>query len=128
MSPTKRKTDTRAPLEWAILATSIMALAAVVVALIASGLRTKDGPPDLSVTIGAPVTVRSSVTYTVMTRNNGGETADNVEIEVKIGPVVRTLTLAAVARGDQEEGVVVFPAGTSGTPTAAVQSYSISER
>lgn len=128
MSPKKRKTDKRSPLEWSVLGSSIAAIGALVISLLTSSLRVADSPPDLSIELGAPEEASGGLAYPLVARNTGGESAQDVEIDVTIGSVVRTLTLVDVARQDQAHGVVVFPAGTSGNPTAEVTSYAVDSR
>lgn len=113
---------------WGILGTSVAVTVILVTALIASSLRTQGGPPDLHITIGAPATVSGGLAYDIIASNTGGETAEHVEVEVTIGRDMRAVTLAAVARSDAEKAVVVFPLGTSGTPVAEVQSYTLRRR
>lgn len=115
----------RTPLEIGILVISLLAIVAVVVALLMSDLRVATGPPDLRATVRQAGAPRSGgVPYEVLVRNEGGETAQNVEIEVTVDSETRTLNLTAVTRGDEETGVVLFPSGTTGAARAEVQSYS----
>lgn len=115
----------RTPFEISILVASLLAIMGVIVALLMSDLRVASGPPDLRVTVGAAGPSRSGgAPYEVRVRNEGGETAENVEIEVTVGTETRTLNLTAVTRSDEESGVVIFPSGTTGSATAEVQSYS----
>lgn len=127
MSPKKvdRGKRDRSPLELTILGISIVAILAVVVALVGSGSSIGTGPPDLRVS-ATPVggTASGGAPYAVVVRNVGGQSAESVEIEVTVGDEARTLSLVAVARGDEESATVIFPAGTTGEAIVDVQSYS----
>lgn len=115
----------RTPFEIGILVASLLAIVGVVIALLVSDLRVASGPPDLRVTVSVAGPTRSGgVPYEVRVRNEGGQTAENVEIEVTVGTETRTLNFTAVTRSDEETGVVVFPSGTTGPATAKVQSFS----
>lgn len=115
----------RTPFEWTILVSAASALLAIVVGLMLGAVRTTDGPPNLRATARATGSERSGgVPYEVTVHNRGGQTAENVEVEVTVGSEVRTVAFMAVARGDVETGVVIFPRGTSGEARAEVQSYT----
>ena len=45
-------------------------------------------------------------------------------IEVTVGDVVREVTLALVAKGDEESATVIVPADATASPHAEVLSYS----
>lgn len=120
-----RATRERSPFEIATLSVAVLAIAAVLVALFVSEVRVASGPADLRVQVTPAGTPHSGgAPYDVVVRNVGGETAENVEIEVTLGTETRTLTLPAVTRSDEERGTVVFPAGSSGAPEATIQSYT----
>lgn len=134
MTPTKKSPKSaktsgmlrdRTPLELSVLAASLLAIASIMVALIMSEARTATGPADLRVTVGEAGAPRSGgVPYEVRVHNAGGETAENVEIEVTVGSETRTLQLTTVMRGEDATGVVIFPPATTGAARAEVQASS----
>lgn len=125
MTPKRKDPDT---LERVIRLVSLAAIAIIVISLAVSGARVGSGPPDLRADVAPAGASSGGVTYEVRVRNTGGETAENVTVDVTVGAETRTLTLTAVARDDEEAGVVVFPAGTTGSATAEVVSFSETAR
>ena len=119
----------RTPLELSVLVASLVAIAVVVVGLVVAGVTGGEGPPDLKTSVD-PVAVERSggVVYQVAVENRGGESAENVVIEIVIGSETREIEILSVARGDQEEASVVFPPGTTGRSTARVLSYHSTTR
>lgn len=109
--------------ETAVLVISLAAAAAVVGGLLVSGLTGPSGPADLSVAV-QPTEARGSggVVYEVIVSNRGGQTAENVVIEVTAGDETRELEILSVSKQDEEIAAVIFPAG-SDPPTARVLSY-----
>lgn len=119
----------RTPLELGVLVVAILATAAVVVGLIVSGLTGGGGGPDVRALARPTGEQRSGgAVYELTIRNDGGETAENVVIEVTVGDEVREIELLSVAKGDDETATVIFPSGTSGDATAKILSYHASTR
>jgi uncharacterized protein (TIGR02588 family) len=115
----------RTSFEWALLAVSLIASAAVVVGLGVSGLTGPDGPADVRVTVadaGAAADLGRALEVTV--QNVGGTSAANVVVEITMDDVTRELMLDLVAKGDTELATVVVPGSASGEPRAKVVSYT----
>jgi uncharacterized protein (TIGR02588 family) len=115
----------RTPFEWALLLVSLVATLAVVAGLVVAGLAGPRGPADLRVTVadaggqasgGRPLEVR--------VKNVGGNSAENVIIEITVGDVTREVNLDLMAKGDEGSATVVFPDDAVGQPQAEVVSYT----
>lgn len=114
----------RTRLELAVLFVSLAATASVVVGLIASGVTGASGGADLVATVNDTGRRASGGTvYELTIRNRGGETAENVVVEVTVGEETRELEILSVSKGDEEVATVIFPLGTTGAATARVLSY-----
>jgi uncharacterized protein (TIGR02588 family) len=119
----------RTPLELGVLVVSILATAAVVVGLAVSAVTGGEGGPNVRATARPTGEERSGgAVYELTIRNDGGETAENVVIEVAVGDEVRELELLSVAKGDDETATVIFPSGTSEDATVRILSYHASTR
>jgi hypothetical protein len=108
----------RTAFEWAILALSVAAIAAIVAGLIIASIGYETGPADLRTSLqpdGEPNRFVLSVT------NEGGATAEHVRVLVRRGSGSVEVELLAVPKGDVEEAFVRI--GGRGRPTAQVQSY-----
>jgi uncharacterized protein (TIGR02588 family) len=108
----------RTTFEWAILAVSVAAIAAIVAGLVIASIGYESGPADLRVSVqpdGAPTRFVLTVT------NEGGATAEHVRVLVRRGRGSVEVELLAVPKGDVEEAFVKI--GGRGRPTAQVQSY-----
>lgn len=127
MTPAKRTND-RSLFEFLVLGLSALAIVAVVVTLVVQGFKERPSRPDLSAIVSPASNGSGGVTYMVVVRNDGGETAEHVVVEVTVGAESRETELAAVARGDEEQATVVFPAGTTGPAQAEILSYTESSR
>ena len=120
---------TRTPFEIAVLVIAITAVALIVAGLVIARLTGESGPPDLRVTVrGTGEQGSGGDLYEVSIRNVGGETAENVVIEVTLGDETREVEILSVAKGDEEQATVVFPAGSTGAPSARVLSYHMTTR
>lgn len=126
MSPSKTRgvSRERTPFEVSILALSIAALLAILTSLVVAGVRYGSGPPALRVNVTPAGSVGGGISYEVTVVNHGGTTAEDVVVGVTVGDVERQLQVPVVAKGDQESGIVVFPAASSGRPRAEIKSYS----
>lgn len=114
----------RTSLELGVLVVSFLAAGAVVAGLVVSSFTGGEGGPDLRASTRPTGDARSGGTlYEVMVRNTGGETAENVVIEVTVGNETRELDILSVSKGDEEKAIVVFPPGTSGPATVEILSY-----
>ena len=114
----------RTPLELAVLLVSLAAVASVVAGLIIASATGGEGPPDL-VAVARPTGLERSggALYELLVRNQGGQTAENVVVEVTVGSETREVEILSVSKGDEEVASVVFPRGTDGTAEARVLSY-----
>lgn len=114
----------RTKLELGVLLVSVAAVGTVVVGLVVAGVSGGTGPPDLRATVGPSGVERSGgAVYELSVRNQGGQTAENVVVEVSVGSETREVEILSVSKGDEEVASVVFPRGTAGTATARVLSY-----
>lgn len=119
----------RTALELVVLIVSVLAAGAVVAGLIVSSFTGGAGAPDLRAVAHATGEERSGgVVYEVTIRNAGGETAENVVLEVTVGTELRELEILSVSKGDEETATVVFPRGTSGDATVEILSYHATTR
>ncbi|MEO8424966.1 MAG: hypothetical protein ABI595_13785 [Actinomycetota bacterium] len=115
----------RTPFEWALLLVSLAAALTLAVGLAISAFTGASGPADLEVDIAmaeAPASGGRPLEITVT--NIGGTSAENVVVEVTVGDVAREVTLALVAKGDEESATVIVPTSATATPHAEVLSYS----
>jgi hypothetical protein len=108
----------RTTLEWAILAVSAAAIAAIIAGLVAASLGSESGSADLHVSL-APEGEPDRFVLTV--KNEGGATAEHVRVLVRRGSGSVEVEIIAVPKGDTEEALVTI--GGSGEPTGQVQSY-----
>lgn len=119
----------RTPLELGVLAFSLAATVAVVGGLLASSVSGGDGGPDLRASARPTGEERSGgAVYEVVIRNVGGESAENVVVEVAIGEQVRELEILSVGKGDEETATVVFAPGTREPATVRILSYHATTR
>ena len=119
----------RTALELSVLVVSVIAIAAVIGGLIVASVTGGEGTPDLRTSVAVPgVEGSGGVVYKVLVENRGGESAENVVIEITLGSEMREIQILSVAKGDEEEASVVFPPGTTGKPTARVLSYHSTTR
>lgn len=119
----------RTPFEIVILVVSALACAAVIGGLVWAKAVQGSGPADLSVSVAEPVrTSGGEVAYLVRVRNDGGETAENVVIAIRVGGRERRIEVLSVARADEEEATVLFPPGTTGPAGAEIESYNATTR
>ena len=84
-------------------------------------------PPQLAVKLDAPEHVPEGVAVPVTVVNRGGQTAENVEVEITARADGRqvasgTVTFAFVPTGAQRKGRVVFAVAISPESAFAVQS------
>ena len=115
----------RTPFEWALLLISMAAALTLALGLAISGLTGASGPADLEIDIATAADPTSGGRPLEITVTNvGGASAENVVIEVTVGDVVREVTLALVAKGDEESAIVIVPAAATASPHAEVLSYS----
>jgi uncharacterized protein (TIGR02588 family) len=122
MPPGRGIVRTRSPFEVAVLALAIALVAAVVGGLLAYGISTGTGPPDLEAELrntGRPAGDGSQ--FELIVRNRGGTTAVDVVVEVTAGDARREIVIDAVPKGDSEEVTVVLP--SQGNPMARIVSY-----
>ena len=109
----------RTSFEWAILGLALAAIAAIVLLLIVSSLRSDTGEADLSVAVEPMAAEPNRFLLTVT--NEGGATAEAVHVEVVRGPESVEVEFIAIPKGDEEEAIVEVE-GT-GPPTAHVLTY-----
>lgn len=99
-------------LEWAVFVVSVALIVAVLGVLLTEA-RSPASPPDLVLTLRAPQQGKRGFRMPVIVKNSGGETAEQVHLEVTLtleGREVEKsdMTMAFVPRASQREGVVVF--------------------
>ena len=109
----------RTTFEWAILAVSIAAIAAIVAGLIVSSLGYETEPAALRADLAPQRDARNRFVLSVT--NDGGATAEEVRVLVRRGSGSVEVEFRAVPKGDVEEAFVHI--GGRGRPTAQVQSY-----
>lgn len=115
----------RTPFEWALLLISLAAALTLAVGLAISGLTGTSGPADLEIDIAAAVDPASGGRPLKLTVTNiGGTSAENVVVEVTVDEVVREVSLALIAKGDEETATVIVPATATASPHVEVLSYS----
>ena len=125
MSPAKRGVRrSRTLFETIVLVVSLAAVSSIVIGLVLAAVSGTEGPAALRASIRATGAVESGgAVYELTVRNAGGETAENVVIEVTLGEETRELELLSVSKGDAETATVIFPSGSTGTPLVEVLSY-----
>ena len=72
-------------LEWTVLAASAALVAGTAGVLAWQVATAKEGPPVVGVTVGPPRALDGGWAVPVQARNEGGETAENVAVEVQLG-------------------------------------------
>ena len=108
----------RTAFEWAILALSVAAIAAIIAGLVSASIGYDSGPADMRATL-TPDSEPNR--YVLSVTNDGGATAEHVRVLVRRGRGTVEVELLAVPKGDVEEAFVKI--GGRGRPTAQVQSY-----
>jgi uncharacterized protein (TIGR02588 family) len=101
------------PLEWTVFAVALAIVGGCVAVLLSMTFRTSDVPPDLRISVGAPVRTSSGFRVPVKVRNDGDTTAEGVRVEVTLesgGDEVEAaeLTIAFVPRRSNRHGHVQF--------------------
>lgn len=125
MSPAKRGVRrSRTLFETIVLAVALAAVSSIVLGLVAARISGSRGAADLRASIRATgEAVSGGELYELTIRNVGGETAENVVIEITIGEETRELELLSISKGDDEKASIIFPSGSTGTPVVEVLSY-----
>lgn len=105
-------------LEWTVFAIGFVLTAGTLVSLGYQTWVPQSTPPQLAVALGTPEPTPEGVAVPVTVTNRGGQTAENVEVEVAARvngqQVARgTVTLAFVPRNARREGRVVFAGAVS---------------
>ena len=114
----------RTPFELVVLLVSVSAVIAVAAGLVVARVSGVEGGADLRPSVDPAGVPRSGgLAFEVVIRNVGGETAENVVVEVTLGEETRELELLSISKGDQERATVVFSADAVGRPTVEVLSY-----
>lgn len=85
-------------LEWTVFGVSLVLVLATFGYLVRKALTEDDGPPEVVVVLGEPRTGAGGHMVPVTAENRGGETAEEVQITVRLD-----------ARGGEEEAVLVVP-------------------
>ncbi|HVL50015.1 MAG TPA: hypothetical protein VM754_00755 [Actinomycetota bacterium] len=114
----------RTPFEWGLLATALVVIGTMVIGLFVYADKRAGGQAELRVEVrdtGRQHEGGPEVQLTV--RNTGGAGAEQVTVEVQMGPEVREVTMIRIPKDDELTATVIFPAGTSGTPEAELLSY-----
>ena len=125
MSPAKKGARrARSRFETVVLVVSLAAVSSIVLGLVVTGVSGAKGEADLRASIRATgVLASGGEVYELTIRNVGGETAENVVLEITLGGETRELELLSVSKGDDETASVIFPSGGTGTPLVEVLSY-----
>lgn len=111
-------------LEKAVAALGALVLVAVLALLVRDLAQGADAPPDLRVALGAPETRGGALHVPVTVENVGGQTAEEVTVEVCAGPeTCADLTFPFLPRGSSRQGRVGFRAPLEGPLEAHVSSY-----
>jgi hypothetical protein len=110
----------RTPFEWAVLATSLTAIAAIAAGLIAFGVTAESTPPELKLSLEPES--GSTVAFTLTVDNLGGSTATDVVVLVKRGDDEHEVHFRAIPKRDTEEATVSLEG--DGEPSARVLSYT----
>jgi hypothetical protein len=119
----------RTPFELGVLVVSIAAVGAIVVGLVVAGVSGPDGPPNLRAIAHPTGEQRSGGSvYEVTITNGGGETAENVVLEVVVADETREIEILSVSKGDDETVTTIFPPGTTGPATVEILSYHSTTR
>ncbi len=71
-------------LEWSVFAASLMAIAACIGVLTYEQVTYTGGPPRITATIGSVTEQPGGFAVEVIVRNDGGATAENLQLEVTI--------------------------------------------
>jgi uncharacterized protein (TIGR02588 family) len=115
----------RTPFEWALLAVALAAIGTMIVGLFLYAVHKAGGEAELEIEVvdtGKKVAGGPQVEVTV--KNVGGSGAEEVVAEVKMGEETREVTMVRIPKDDQASSIVVFPAGTTGTPEGELLSYN----
>lgn len=120
---TRKKRKRRNRFEIAILAASVLAIAAVIGGLAFYGITSGTGPAELETTIiDTGERVNGEKVYNVVVNNKGGKTAEDLIIEVTAGDTTLEVDIRFVTKGDREESFVMLPDGVE--PDVKVISYT----
>ncbi|HJU65463.1 MAG TPA: hypothetical protein VJ596_07285 [Gemmatimonadaceae bacterium] len=100
-------------LEWSVFAGSLVLVLATIGYLVAESIARPPSPPEIRATIGTVRATDAGFLLPVTVRNTGGQTAENVVIEVLVetsGELVERaeLSFAFLPRGATREGWVVL--------------------
>ncbi|HYG65823.1 MAG TPA: hypothetical protein VEL74_24800 [Thermoanaerobaculia bacterium] len=100
-------------LEWTVFAVGLVAVLGTFGYLAYEALAGEVSPPRVIVELGRPTPDGSRWTVPVRVRNDGGETAEEVQVEVSLEspghePETAKLEVAFVPRKSQREGWVTF--------------------
>jgi uncharacterized protein (TIGR02588 family) len=86
-------------LEWVVFAVALLLVLATFGYLIYEAVTTRDGPPDVVVTLGPPEPGSGGFMVPVEAANRGGQPAEELRIAVRL----------ETANGAAEESVLLFP-------------------
>lgn len=109
----------RTAFEWTILLASVAVIVAILISLASYSLSFKPGPPDLRVIVRPNSAEQGQYVLTVT--NRGGNSAEDVAVEVSLGDETQDVEFRVVAKGDSEEARVVMSG--DGQPQARIKSY-----
>lgn len=105
--------DQKNPLEWAVFGISLLTILAIFVYLIYQTLNYKPSSPELFVEYWPDPTEAQPHRYHVVVQNTGGETAESVQVELRLEQANQetekaTLELPYVPQESRREGWVNF--------------------
>jgi uncharacterized protein (TIGR02588 family) len=99
-------------LEWTVFGVALVLVLATFGYLVRESLSTRDGPPDVVVTLGEPRTASGGHMVEVTAENRGGATAEEVQIAVRLesggGEEEAVLLLPYLPRESRRSGWVTF--------------------
>lgn len=99
-------------LEWTVFAVALVLVLATFGYLVRESLTTDPGPPDVTVSLGAPVPGAGGHLVPVTAENRGAGTAEEVRITIRLegaSPMEEAvLTLPYLPRGARRSGWVTF--------------------
>jgi uncharacterized protein (TIGR02588 family) len=103
-------------LEWAVFAVSLALIALTIGTLAVDSVTHRDGQPELTVTVAAPVARGDDVLLRLYVHNAGGGSAEKVRVRVESDDpaVTGDLEIDFVPRSSTRDGFVVLPRSARG--------------
>jgi uncharacterized protein (TIGR02588 family) len=95
-------------LEWAVLALGAVVVTLVLGYLVYLTLNQEKSPPKLQVEVGEPQANPGGYQVEITVKNQGGDTAESVEVEVSLEEEKSRFLIDFVPRGSEAQGWVCF--------------------